>query len=72
MDLTNRTLAKARSEEEEGLAKAKYSRGISARACVTKTMTWELASAKGVPAYDASSIEASLSHTNWEDEKTTN
>ena len=72
MDPTIRSPAKARSEEEEGLAKAKNSRGISARACVAKTMTWDLESAKGVTSYDASSIEASLSHANWEDEKNTN
>ena len=36
------------------------SRGISARACVAKTMTWELASAKGATAHEASSIEVSV------------
>ena len=39
MDSTNQSLAKARRSEEKSLAKAKSSRGISARACVAKTMT---------------------------------
>ena len=39
---------------------AKSSRGISARACAAKTMTWELESAKGVIVQDASIIEVSL------------
>jgi hypothetical protein len=36
------------------------SRGILVRACVAKTMTWELNSAKGVPAHDASIGEVSF------------
>jgi hypothetical protein len=35
-------------------------RGISARACVTKAMTWELKSAKDATVHDASGIETSL------------
>jgi hypothetical protein len=62
--------AKARSSEEKSGAKTKNSRGISARACVAKTMTWELESAKGVTVHDGSSIEASLSHAMCEAKKT--
>jgi hypothetical protein len=61
MDSTSQSFAKARSSEEKSWAKTKSSRGISARACVAKTMTWELESAKAVTVHDASSIEASLS-----------
>ena len=39
---------------------SRNSRGISARACMAKTMTWELASAKGATPHEASIIEASL------------
>jgi hypothetical protein len=60
MDSTSWSFAKARSSEEKIGAKTKRSRGISARACMAKTMTWELESAKGVTVHDASSIEASL------------
>ena len=71
MDSTSRSFAKARSSEEENLAKTKSLRGISARACAAKTMTWELESAKGTTVHDASSIEASLSQTTWEAKETT-
>ena len=46
--------------------KAKSSRGISAKACTAKTMTWELDSAKGVLAHDASISEVSLPQVMWE------
>ena len=38
----------------------RVSRGMSVRACVAKTMTWTLDSAKGVFAHDASISKASL------------
>jgi hypothetical protein len=44
---------------------ARSSRGISARACVAKTMTWELNSAKGVLAHDASINKVSLTQEMW-------
>ena len=39
---------------------------------MAKIMTWELESAKGVTAYDASNKNTSLSHANWDNEKTIN
>jgi hypothetical protein len=54
MDSTSEPLAKARSLEEQNLAKAKNSRGMSARACSAKAMNWELESAKVLPIHDAS------------------
>ena len=71
MDSTSRSFVKARSSKEKSLAKTKCSKGISARACAAKTMTWELESAKGTTVHDASSIEASLSQATWEAKKTT-
>ena len=46
MDSTSRSFAKARSSQEKSLAKTKSSRGISAKACSAKTVTWELESAR--------------------------
>ena len=60
MDSTSRSFTQAKS-----------SRGISAKACAAKTMTWELESAKGVIVHDASSIEISLPQAMWEAKKTT-
>ena len=60
MDSTSLSLAKARSSEEESLAKAKNQRRIYARACTAKTMTWELEPAKALPARDASISEVPL------------
>ena len=60
MDSTSQSLAKDRSSEEESLAKAKNSRGISAKACSAKAMTWELESANALPKHEASISEASL------------
>jgi hypothetical protein len=71
MDSTSRSFVKAMSSEEKSWAKTKSSSGISARACVAKTMTWELESAKGVTIHDASSIEASLSQAMCEAKKST-
>ena len=71
MDSTNRSLANARSSEEKSWVKTKSSRGISARACAAKTMTWELELAKGVTTHDASSLEASLSQAMGGTKKTT-
>ena len=71
MDSANHSLAKARSSEVKSLAKAKGSRGISARACVAKTMTWELKSAKGVTEHDDSGVEASSPQAMWEAKKIT-
>ena len=51
---TRKSLAKARSAERRNFTHVKGSRGMSARAYTTKTMTWELTSAKGVIANDAS------------------
>jgi hypothetical protein len=45
--------------------KARSSRGISAKACMAKTLTWELDSAKGVLAHDASISEVSLPQVMW-------
>jgi hypothetical protein len=71
MDSTSRSSSKARSYEEKSWAKTKSSRGISARACVAKTMTWEFESAKGVTIHDTSSIEASLFQAMCETKKST-
>ena len=71
MDLTNQRVAKARSSEEESLAKAKNSRGISARACLPKAMTWELESAKVLHNHDGSIGEASLTQEMWKAQETT-
>jgi hypothetical protein len=71
MDSTSRSFEKVRSSEEKSWAKTQSSRGISARACAAKTMTWELESAKGVTVHDASSVEASSSQAMWEVKKTT-
>ena len=60
MDLTNQIFAKAGSSKEKSLAKAKNSRGMSAKACSAKAMTWELESAKVLPKHDASTSEVSL------------
>ena len=53
----------------ESLAKTKSSRGILARACMAKTMIWELKSAKGVTIHDTSGIEALLSQAKCEAKK---
>ena len=45
---------------------SRSSRGISARACAAKTMMWELDSAKGALAHDASISEVSLPQVMWE------
>ena len=50
----------------QSFTQAKGSRGISARACTAKTMKWELDSAKGVLAHDASISEVSLPQVMWE------
>ena len=47
------------------LTTAKISRGMSARACVARTMMWKLDSAKGVLAHDASISKASLPQVTW-------
>jgi hypothetical protein len=60
MDSTSQSLAKARSPEEKSLAKAKNSRGMSAKACSAKAKNWELESAKVLPTQDASTSEVSL------------
>ena len=44
----------------------RISRGMSARVCMAKTMTWRLDSAKGVLAYDASISEVLLPQVMWE------
>ena len=61
LDSTSQSLAKARSSEERILAKAKNSRGMSARACSAKAMTWELESAKVPLKQEASISEVPLS-----------
>ena len=71
MDSTHRSLPKARRSEEEKLSKTKSLRGILARACVAKTMTWELDKVKGTTVLDASGIEASSSHETREAKETT-
>ena len=48
------------------MAKTKGSRGISARACVARAMTWKLDSVEGVLAHDASIREVSLPQVMWE------
>ena len=50
--------------------KTKSSRGISARACVARAMTWELESAKNATVHDASGIETSLSQATCEAKQT--
>ena len=71
MDSTRRSLAEASRSEEEILSKTKSLRGISARACVAKTMTWELEKAKGTTVHNVSGIEASSSHDTRKAKETT-
>ena len=66
MDSTSQSFTKAKISEERSVAKAGSSRGISARACAAKTMTWELDSAKGVLVHDASISNISLPQVMWE------
>ena len=54
MDSTSKGLFEAMGTEEKNLAKAKTSRGISAKACVAKAMTWMLDMAKALPSHEAS------------------
>lgn len=72
MDSTSQSLDKGRSSKEKRLANAKNSRGISAKACVTKAMNWGLESAKVLHGCDASISEVSLSQELWEAQGTTN
>ena len=51
------------------LTTAKISRGMSEWACVAKTMTWKLDSAKGVLANNASISKAALPQVTWETQK---
>ena len=60
MDSTSHSPSKGKSSDEIKLAKVIYSRGISAKACTAKAMTWELKSAKVLPKYEASISEVSL------------
>ena len=60
MDLTSQTFTQA-----------KGSRGILAKACVAKTMTWELESAKGVIVHDASISKVPLTQEMWKAQETT-
>ena len=60
MDSTSQSIAKDRSSKEKSLAKAKNSRGISAKACSAKAMTWKLETANALPKHEASISEASL------------
>ena len=50
----------AGSSKEMSFAKAKNSRGMSAKACSAKAMTWEFESAKVLTTHDASISEVSL------------
>ena len=50
----------SRQGQEFGGAKAKNSRGISAKACSAKAMTWELELTKVLPKHEASISEVSL------------
>ena len=70
MASTRQSLAKARSAEGESLAKAKNSREISAKACSTKAMTWELESAKVLHGHDANISKASLTQEMWKAQET--
>ena len=60
MDSTSKSLTKAKGTEEKSLAKAKNSRGMSAKACVAKAMTWKLEMANALSNYEASISETSL------------
>ena len=61
MDLTSKGLAKAKCTKEKSLAKAKNSRGLSAKACAAKAVTWEIESARALPIHDVTKSKASLS-----------
>ena len=58
MESTSYSLAKAKSVENNSLAKAKISRGLSAKACVAKAMTWTLEMANALPSHEASISKA--------------
>ena len=60
MDSTSKSPTKAKGIEEKSLAKAKNSRGMSAKACAAKAMTWKLEMVNVVPNYEASISVASL------------
>ena len=60
MDSTSHSLSKAKGSEEKTLAKAKNSRGMSAKACFAKAITWELEPAKVLSRHEASISEVSL------------
>ena len=59
MDSISKGLAEAKDTEEKSLVKAKTSRGISAKACVAKAMTWKLEKANALPSHEASISKAS-------------
>ena len=59
MDSISQGLAEAKGTEEKSLVKVKTSRGVSARACVAKAMTWTLEKANAIPSHKASISKAS-------------
>ena len=61
MNSTSESLAKAKSTEEKGLAKATKSRGMSAKACSAKAMTWKLETTNALPKREGSISGASSS-----------
>ena len=55
----------------QGITHGKSSRGISAKACAVKTMTWELKAVKGVIVHDASISKVSLTQEMWKAQEAT-
>ena len=60
MDSTSQSLANDMSSKGKSLVKANNSRGMSAKACSAKAMTWKLETANVLPRHEASSSDASL------------
>jgi hypothetical protein len=63
MDSTSHSLAKVEKQEEKGVAKAKTLRGMSAKACSTKALTWTLELSKALSTHNASTKDTCDSQT---------
>ena len=55
----------------QSFTQTKNSRGISAKACEAKTMTWELKTAQGVIVHDASISKVLLTQEMWKAQEAT-
>jgi hypothetical protein len=63
MDSTSEPIDEANNSKEKNLAKAKNSRGMSARACSAKAMTWTLESSKAPSTHNVSPKDTCSSQT---------